>query len=303
MPRNSACWILGVLLLSAPACSEGGGGGSKQPAAKTGAAGSARPPTAADTACDRACLTDLNTAYLSSLVARDAKQLATADSVRFTENGVELPIGQGLWTVARSLRNYRQDFAEVPAGMTAGFAALDDDAGAVLLAFRMKVVARRVTELETTVCRTGQASFFTPDNLAERDTLYDMEVEPSLRSSREEMIAAVDSYFQGLESGDGSAIPFDAAASRNENGTVTASGAMISMVSQFSYIEQVDRRYVLVDQERGDVLPWVQFQIPMGRTGARTLHLAELFKVSGKKILKIQAIMVNQPLGTPSGWD
>jgi hypothetical protein len=75
------------------------------------------------------------------------------------------------------------------------------------------------------------------------------------------------------------------------------------MVSQFSYIEQIDRRYVLVDEERGNVLPWVQFQIPMGRTGARTLHLAELFNVSGGKIMRILAIMVNQPFGTPAGWE
>jgi hypothetical protein len=236
-------------------------------------------------------------------VAHDASKLATAPNVRFTENGKELKLTEGLWAVAKSLRSFRQDFAEVPAGQTAGFAALEDDAGAVLVAFRLKVVDRKVTEIETTVCRTGEASFFTPDNLAERDPLFDMEVEPSKRLPRQQMIDAVDLYFQGLESGDGTQIPFDAEASRNENGTVTASGPSISMVSQFSYIEQIDRRYALVDEERGNVLPWVQFQIPMGRTGPRTLHLAELFKVSGGKIMRILAIMVNQPLGTPAGWE
>jgi hypothetical protein len=242
---------------------------------------------------------------LDSLVARDASKLETATGVRFTENGKELPLTEGLWAGAgaRALRTYRQDFAEVPAGQTAGFAALDDDSGPVLVAFRLKVVDRKVTEIETTVCRTGEATFFTPDNLTERDPLYDMEVEPSMRLPRAQMVEAVDSYFKALDSGDGSQVPFDAGASRNENGTITASGPAISMVSQFSYIEQIDRRYVLVDEERGNVLPWVQFHIPMGRTGARTLHLAELFKVSGGKIMRIQAIMVNQPLGTPAGWE
>jgi len=52
------------------------------------------------------------------------------------------------------------------------------------------------------------------------------------------------------------------------------------------------------------VLPWVLFQIPMGiGGGSRTLHLAELFKVAGSKIMGIHAVMVNQPLGTPSGWE
>jgi hypothetical protein len=71
----------------------------------------------------------------------------------------------------------------------------------------------------------------------------------------------------------------------------------------FSYIETIERRYVLVDVERGNVLPWILFQIPAGFGTPRTLHLAELFKVAGGKIMDVQAIMVNQPLGTPSGWE
>jgi hypothetical protein len=117
------------------------------------------------------------------------------------------------------------------------------------------------------------------------------------------MIAAVDAYFQGIESGDGSRVPFAPGASRNENGTISATGDTISNLSIFSYIERIDRRYALVDEERGAVLPWVLFQIPMGVGGSRTLHLAELFKVSSGRIERIQTIMVNQALGTPSGWD
>ncbi|HKP58119.1 MAG TPA: hypothetical protein VJV78_15410 [Polyangiales bacterium] len=258
---------------------------------------------ASGTACDRACLTELNTAYLASLVAHDPSRLATRADVRFTENGQVLPLGEGLWKVARTLGSYRQDFAEVPAGQTAGFAALDDDAGPVLLAFRLKVVERKVVEIETLVCRTGQASFFVPQNLTARDPLYDSEVEPAMRSPREKMIEIVDAYFQGLDSGDGSKIAFAPGVMRNENGMVTATEANISNLANFSYIEQIDRRYALVDEERGNVLPWVLFQIPMGRTGARTLHLAELFKVANGKIVQILAIMVNQPLGSPSGWE
>jgi hypothetical protein len=92
-------------------------------------------------------------------------------------------------------------------------------------------------------------------------------------------------------------------AGRTENGVVTASGASISNLSAFSYIDQVKRRYLLVDEERGVVLPFALFEIPSGFSGARTLHIAELFKVAGGDIMKIHAIMVNQPFGTPSGWE
>ena len=92
-------------------------------------------------------------------------------------------------------------------------------------------------------------------------------------------------------------------ASRNENGVVTASGAGIANLSFFSYVEQIKRRYVLVDEERGIALPFVLFEIPNSFSGSRTLHLAEMFRISAGRISHIVAIMVNQPLGTPSGWE
>jgi hypothetical protein len=270
--------------------------------ATSSGAGSTAAPAPANATCDRACLTAFNDSYLQALVARDASMLATAANIRFTENGAELQLTQGLWTAARSLGSYRQDFAEVPAGQTAGFVLLNDDRGDVLLAFRMKVVEHKVTELETTVCRSGEATFFSPSSLRHND-LYDQDIDAARRMSRDQLAATVDLYFKGLESGDGSTIPFDSGARRNENGTTTAMGSGLQNVAMFSYIEQIDRRYALVDTERGNVLPWVLFQIPMGLGGSRTLHLAELFKVDSAKIMDIQAIMVNQPLGTPGGWE
>lgn len=252
-------------------------------------------------ACDRACLTGFNDAYLAALTAHDASQLDTAPDVRFTENGQELPLNEGLWAVARELGPYRQDMAEVPAGQTAGFVSLTDDRGDVLLAFRLKVVERNVTEIETTVCRNGEATFFSPGSLM-HNPLYDQELDTADRLPRDELVRIVDLYFDGIETSDGSAIPFADSARRNENGQVTGMGSALKNVAMFSYIDRIDRRYVLVDEERGNVLPWVLFQIPNGFTGSRTLHLAELFKVDGGQIMDVQAIMVNQPLGTPSGW-
>ncbi|HET8936969.1 MAG TPA: hypothetical protein VFN67_26180 [Polyangiales bacterium] len=272
-----------------------GAGGS----AGTGAAGSAASGTSM---CDRACLTGFNDAYLAALTAHDATKLETSATVRFTENGKPLQLTEGLWAVAKELGSYRQDMAEVPAGQTAGFVSLTDDRGAVLLAFRLKVVNMEVTEIETTVCRTGEATFFSPDALM-HNKLYDEEIPADARMDREALTKIVDSYFAGIESGDGSGIPFADTARRNENGTTTGMGTGLKNVAMFSYIDKIERRYVLVDVERGNVLPWVLFQIPMGLTGSRTLHLAELFKVDGGKIMDVQAIMVNQPLGTPGGWE
>jgi hypothetical protein len=309
--------LLTALIFAAVGCSDSesptGTTNPAQPQTGAGASGAAIPAataaagsggtTAPASTCDRACLVQFNTDYLTALTMRNAAGFATAPDVRFTENGKELPLTEGLWKVAMKLNTYRQDFNEVANGQTGGFVVLDDDAGPVLLSFRMKVVERKVTELETIIARQGEATFFTPTALTKNDPIYDTALEASERSPRMQLIEIVDTYFQGLESGDGSMIPFDGAASRVENGSTTASGASLSNLAVFSYIEEVTRRYLMVDEERGVVFANILFQIPMGRGGARTLHLSEAFKVKSAKIMKIEAFMVNQPLGTPSGWE
>ena len=80
--------------------------------------------------------------------------------------------------------------------------------------------------------------------LTAADPIYDAELAAAERVPRADLMMIVDSYFEGLENADGSDIPFGSGASRNESGVVTASG---------------------------------------GPTGSRTLHIAELFKVSGGK--------------------
>lgn len=285
--------------------SAGAGGTSGGTGGSGGTAGAmpVEPDASVDMPCDRACLIELTSAYLEALVARDAASLPLAPDARFTENGAELPLTAGLWAVASSLSGYRQDFAEVAAGQCASFVKLEDDEGAVLLAVRLAVVDRRITEIETIVARSGEATFFSPGNLTAADPIYDAELDPAQRRTREQLIATVDLYFEGLEAGDGSMVPFDSDASRTENGVVTASGPSISNLSAFSYIGEITRRYALVDDERGVVLPFALFEIPSSLSGSRTLHIAELFKVSGDQIMKIDAVMVNRPLGTSSGWE
>ena len=62
-----------------------------------------RPPSPAVADCDRGCLTGIADSYLKALVTHDPKQVAWADTVKFTENNVPLAIGDGIWgTITRS---------------------------------------------------------------------------------------------------------------------------------------------------------------------------------------------------------
>ena len=48
-------------------------------------------------ACDRDCLIGMVQQHMKALAARDPSQLKLAPDVRFTENNVLIPVGDGLW--------------------------------------------------------------------------------------------------------------------------------------------------------------------------------------------------------------
>jgi len=63
--------------------------------------------------CDRDCLRGVITGYLNALVAHNPKALPLAANVRFTEDTVEMPLGEGLWKTASGLGTFRQDIIDV----------------------------------------------------------------------------------------------------------------------------------------------------------------------------------------------
>ena len=76
----------------------------------------AHPSSAPQAQCDRACLNALVDQYLAAMVAHDPSQLPLAKNVKFTEDGVPLKLGDGLWATASGLGTYKLYFAEPEAG-------------------------------------------------------------------------------------------------------------------------------------------------------------------------------------------
>jgi hypothetical protein len=48
-------------------------------------------------ACDRKCLEGFVNQYLAALEARDPSKLPLAKNAKYTENGVQLKLGDGMW--------------------------------------------------------------------------------------------------------------------------------------------------------------------------------------------------------------
>ena len=268
--------------------------------------------------CDRACLTDLMTRYLNAMVAHDPSPLPVAPTVKFTEDTVQMKLGEGAWKTVTRLRPYRVDFIDVAQGVAAVHAVVEENGAAVLFAARLKVVDRRLTEIETMVVRNREeGALWAPDNLKEPTAMMRYRPQPSERMTREQMVAIATRYPEGLRMGsfEKSDVPFAPNAYRFENGVRMAGpGCTFQPPScenmrtqRIPTLAGMKRRLVAVDEEMGVVLFHLAFgrgSLP-GPNAQKGLGLVtfEAFKVYGGQVHAAEAIFEAQPAEGPFGWE
>jgi len=127
----------------APLAGGGGAAGMAGAGPVAGAAGS----TPALDSCDRTCLLAMLQLYLDALVARDHSTLPVATDLRYTENGVEVMLGDGLWKTASQLEpGRRMDFADPVAGQVGSQLVVDENGTTpVIYQVRLRVQEQQIT--------------------------------------------------------------------------------------------------------------------------------------------------------------
>jgi hypothetical protein len=286
----------------------------------------------AERGCDRTCLNGFVDGYLAAMVAHDPSRLLVASEVKFTEDGVRLELGDGLWATAGGMGAYKLYFAEPETGAVGAFAVVEENGTPAILALRLKVAKGRITEIETLVARKQTTAFLNTDSLTEPRPVFLETVPAAERPSRDEMVSIVGNYFDGIEQGRGDLVPFDPDCIRIENGIQTCPSSASSPLGAlscsdqlstkiFTYIQSVrPRRFPIVDVERGLVLAVVRFNHPateqtvdvpghgkmtMGRYSQwpNSTGIAELFKIQNRKIKEITAVIVTETYKAPTGWE
>lgn len=286
--------------------------------------------------CDRACLDGFVDRYLAALLAHDPARAPLAKGAKFTENGQILKLGDALWGTISGLGKYKFYFEDPQDGQVGFFGTIRENDVPAILAARLKVVNRQITEIETVVPRFDNTDDKNGpeelDALGKPNAVYFEAVPVAERVSRQNMIAIVNSYFDGLEKATGKDVPFDPKCDRLNNGELTtnnhsANSAILAMgcAEQFNsgfskFMTRIrDRRFMLIDQERGLVFGVVFFdhagrlktvtltngtifQVPPVYQKPTTLMVAELFKIKNGKILRIDAIEGWVTYGERSGW-
>jgi hypothetical protein len=115
-------------------------------------------------ACDRACLQGYMDRYLKAMLDRNVSDELFARNVRFTENGIQLPLGnEGLWYGMSGLGGYRFYVPDIETQQIAligsvkenmGNRGVNDDQGNnVAVAIRLKIVDAKITEVEQLAIR------------------------------------------------------------------------------------------------------------------------------------------------------
>ena len=199
--------IFGVLILGARAAPTGGA------ARRDG-----EPQSAAAEGCDYACLTGFLDQYLAALVAHDPNPLPVATHVKFTENTIPLKLGDALWGTISGMGTYKIYFADPQAGQAGCEVTIRENGTPAIFVLRLKVVDRKITEVETIV-RRGAEPAQNLEKLGQPNPVWLQPLTPSERTLRAEMLKDGNQYFEGIVHVSGDMVPFDEKCNRILDGT------------------------------------------------------------------------------------
>ena len=272
----------------------------------------AAPAHAAASNCDRKCLRGFITQYLDALIAHKPGALPVSPKVRFTEDTVEMKLGEGLWKNVSKLRAYRQDILDVRQGVAAAHVILEEGGMPVMFVLRLKVAGKKITEIETMAVRSQkEGMIFVPDGLQTASKAMAVVPERSQLASREQAIKIAEFYPAGLKIGSFVTVdsPFATDAYRLENGRYTAGPPATNPASRNIKAQNIMKhpavtyRVAAVDEELGIVLLRLNFGDTNSYGPGNALTVWEAFKVYGGQLHAVEAFMEIMPATAGSGWD
>jgi hypothetical protein len=246
-----------------------------------------KPVHAADP-CDRACLESHIDQVLAAMIAHNPDQLMLAKDVRYTENGVELRPGDGIWGTLSARGKYNLYVSDPEAGQAGFYGTVSENGRMNYIALRVKVFEALICEIEVIVVRPsgmmriGQPPAPSTGDIIDKKTprpQFLQTVPPEKRMSRKRLIEIANSYFTGLANQTGKfTAPFAETCERWENGNQTTNQkpnpdipeggidilAMSCKEQQksgwFAFVTEIrNRRFPIVDIERGLVLSFAFF--------------------------------------------
>jgi hypothetical protein len=281
-----------------------------------------------DPNCQRECLEGFIDRYLEAMLDKDVSDDLFAREVKFTENGIRLPLGnEGLWYGMSGSEGYKFYVPDIETQQVAFLGTVVENMGNggvnngegnnVGISVRLKIRDGRITEVEQLVSRPtvqlggggGDGSDFA-NGLGDRvramgqpHPMFFEVIPEDERHTREELVAAGNHYFTALARHDSNGYyPFTEDCERYENGMLSTDDCLENFTGPGlnGIVDRIrDRRFVAADTERGIIFAFAFFDHYRINW---TWQLAELFKIENGQIRRIEAIFHQAPFGIPSGW-
>ena len=290
--------------------------------------------------CDRACLESHVNKVIAAMIAHNPRQLMLAREVRYTENGQELRLGDGLWGTASAPGKYKLCVSDPEAGQVGFYGTLSENGVLDYIALRLKVDEALISEIEVIVARPsgmegGAGAGQILEKIGQPRPQFLQTIPKDERMTREQLVEVANSYFTGLANQTGRfTAPFADTCNRWENGVQTtnqkpnpktapggldilAMGCEAQQKSGwFAFVTEIrNRRYPIVDMERGLVMAFGFFdhnaavrtyKLPNGKLSPNvlevptTIEISELFEIRNGKIDQIEAVINGVPYAMKS---
>ncbi len=145
--------------------------------------------------CDRACLLQQATQFNDNMLAHTTDKIPLAKRAEIRENTKAISLDASKWSTVKQIRS-EGVFADPVLGNVVEHIAAEAEGGKlVYIGTRLKVVDRKITEVEINFDDRPNVN---AKNLIPYDPIYDTIVPEGQRSTREQLARIITSYFQGL---------------------------------------------------------------------------------------------------------
>lgn len=214
------------------------------------------PVAAAAQNCDKECLEEIGAQYRAAYLAHDPSLAPIADTVRYTENNIEMPFPDGTWDTVTEEVGPALTLSDPQLGVVGIYTAIRQREIPGFLAVRLKVEGGMITEAEHIISTKRNLSS-PPTPIGEVDEyvhepLIDRVVPEHERVSREQLAAHAHGYFDTLQQNDGEirGTCFLPEAKRRENGMVFTDIGAAFETGRYLFNNRVRRDIVLIDEAR-----------------------------------------------------
>jgi hypothetical protein len=292
---------------------------------------SAAPAAAGSGSCNEACLLELADRTMEAIARQDFRSLPWADPTRFTENNVSLMIGDSWWgSAGETVGNKAFALADEETGNVVWFGTIWDHDEPSFGAIRLKAPDGKIEAMEVIAGRTPWPIPFGDPLAFTLSPEMGRQVAAGDRRSRERLIDLADAYLATKQRNNGTLLAeFAGNCAMVENGVRITSAeaeheprakdcAAVFKEGLFAPVERIrDRRFPVVEVERGLVLAISVQDIPTRETSFRTVGgtrvelkreyplsrlVAELVKIEGDEIVRSEGVVTSLPYRMPTPW-